>query len=366
MKQLTTSQASKLFLSYTCLSKIMLLPSIITGQVGNSFWIVLLLVFAIEFLLITLLLHINSKNPDLTLFECMQAKFGKIFVKIFCFLIGIVFLTKLTIMLHEIYIYLFEILYVDLSWVTILVPLFIFLGYVGTRNLRNAARCMEIYGALIFFTIFLALLDSLTSLNVLNMLPFFTKNLGEIFNSSLNNILWFGDFLLLFFMLGNIKMEKNTYKKLIFGWLSAVLITFVVFFNFYCLFGAVSPYKRIAIVNLTQYSPRLGVSTGFVWLVAMIWTLGVVFEIILLCNLITNSFLLTFNIKKKYVSFVLFTCLAIILLILFITNFRITYLIQFIQQYFKYFILAVQYILVLIAIMFMLSPSIRRRKNYGK
>lgn len=88
MKQLTTRQAKLIMLFYVCISKIMLLPSLICGKVKQDYFVVISAMFLFELLFLLLILSISSKNPNKTFKQLFEEKYGKIVTKIFYFLIG--------------------------------------------------------------------------------------------------------------------------------------------------------------------------------------------------------------------------------------------------------------------------------------
>ena len=362
MKELTTRQSKLLILFYTCLNKIMFLPSVLSGQVQNNFWVVMALLFVLEGLFILLLLKINSLNPATTIFEKLQNVFGKFVSKAFFFLLGILLIFKLSIMFHEAYIYFFEALFVDLSWLIILVPLIIYLGYVATRNLRNFGRNIEIFYYVIIACIFIVLVDSFMNINFSNMLPLFNTSVTNISASAVNCCVWFGDFLALFFILGNVKMEKKTNKQIFSGWLLGVLTTLVVAVFFYSTFGSIASMKRLGLLDLTQNIPRLSSTGNFGWLISMLWPVAILFELGFVTFLIKQSYFNTFNCKGKYGVHLVYVCLTAVIVILTIFQFRVTTLMDFLFKGFKYYAFAVQYIIPAM-LLIVLSIFLKQRGN---
>ena len=55
MKQLTSRQAKLLLMFYVIISKVMMLPAIISSYANNDTWIVFLIMFAFEFLFVLLI-----------------------------------------------------------------------------------------------------------------------------------------------------------------------------------------------------------------------------------------------------------------------------------------------------------------------
>lgn len=363
MKQLTTRQAKLLMMFYIVISKVMMLPSMISSAVTNDTWLVFILLFGFEFLFLILILNINKKNPDLTFNQALEKVFGKIIVKIFYFLIGLVFLLKLAVQYHEAYIYFFEVLYTEFSWLVFLIPVVIYVGYVSTRNLRNFGRNIELFGYVIMGCVIIALVDAISNVNIINLFPILNNPAKDILNSSFNFCLWFGDFLILFIILGNIKYEKSTNKEIIKGWVMGMIATMLVVIFFYSVFGRISPIRRIALIDITQYSPRLNINGSFVWVVCALWPVAIFFQLGFLSFVTCESFSVTFNAKNNYRINLSFIVVILTLFILIITNLRLTQLIGLIQGGLKYFVFVVQYLVVLLIVPLSVIP-LKRRKQY--
>ena len=365
MKELTTRQARILLMYSVFISKVVILPSLLTNGVDRNCWIVMLILFCVDFIFIYLLLKINKKDINTTLKEKMQKIFGKAFTSAFYILIGIILLIKLTVSLHEIFVFFYDVLYVNLAWITVLIPMFIYICYIAKRRLRNLGRSLEIYGFLILVCVFIAIFDGLKSMQFTRLLPLFTGNTINILNVSFNYTLWFGDFLYLFFILGNVRAEKDFDKKMIKTWLIGVGISLVVLIAFYGDFGNVAPLKRVAIIDMTQHTPRLNSSSSFVWLATFLWAIGGIFEIGFLSFLTSESFALSLNLKDNKKLYVIIGMLVLVLFILVLTSFRLIQLLNFITLYFKYYIFAVQYVFVLVVSLIMFFSMKQRRKRYA-
>lgn len=363
MKQLTSKQCKFLIMFYVCLNKIMLLPSLICANVANSFWIVLLLMFTFEFLFILMILSISKQNPDLTLKQRIEDTFGTVFTKIIYFLIGLLLLFKLSFAIHECYIYLFDSLYANYSWFEMLFPLGLYLFYIGIKSLTNLGRCCEIVKYIIFACIGIALFDALPNVELLSILPLFNTSVPRILNSGFSVTLWFGDFIILFFMIGDIKVNKNMNKDIIKGYFIGVIITVITMLFFYLTYGIISPLRRMAIIDITQFIPKLSNSSNFSWIVTSSWIVAVAFNLGILMYLINNSFAISFGVKdifRKQLSFIVVIGVLVVLLMF---NFRINNMMKFLYGYFKYYVFSVQYILPLIVLPI---SAIKSSKNQNK
>ena len=363
MKQLTSKQCKYLLIFYVCLNKIMLLPSIICSSASNSFWLVLLLMFGFEFLFILMILSISKQNPDLTLKQRIEDTFGTVFTKIIYFLIGLLLLFKLCIAIHECYIYLFDSLYANYSWFEMLLPLGLYLFYIGIKSFTNLGRCCEIVKYIIFACIAISLFDALPNTELLSLFPLFNTSMPRILNSGFSITLWFGDFILLFFMIGDIKVNKNINKDILSGYFIGVAITVVTISFFYLTYGIIAPLRRMAVIDITQFVSKLSISSNFSWIVTSSWIVAVAFNLGLLMYLTNKSFAICFGVKDIYRKQLSFIVVIGVFVVLVVFNFRINNMMKFLNGYFKYYVFCVQYILPLIILPI---SAIKSSKNQSK
>lgn len=363
MKQLTSKQCKCLMIFYVCLNKIMLLPSLICSNMGKDFWLVLLFAFGFEMLFLLMILNLSKENPDLTIKQRMERVFGKGFTKIFYFLIGILLLFKVTIAMHECYIYLFDSLYANYNWIEMLIPLCIFLIYIGAKSFTNFGRSIEIIKYIIYACIIISLFDALPNINFISLMPVMKTSIQRVLSTSFNFSLWFGDFIILYFMIGDIKVNKKMHKDIIKGWIIGAGITIITAVFFYMSYGIISPLRRMAIIDITQFVPKVSNSSNFAWIVTSSWTIAVIFNLSLLIYLINQSFAITFSIKDDYRKILSFIVVISVLVVLILFNFRLNNMMNILNIVFKYYVFVVQYILTLIVIPIM---SIKFKKSLEK
>ena len=75
--QITRRQAIILFLICTISSKMQMLPTLLSGQVGKDLWIVLLFGAMIDVVFLFLTILINKLCPSLTIHDLIRQTFGK-------------------------------------------------------------------------------------------------------------------------------------------------------------------------------------------------------------------------------------------------------------------------------------------------
>lgn len=368
MKQLTTRQAKIIMMFYVCISKIMILPSLICARLDSDFYAIFISMFVIELLFILLILNINKRNPELSFKDYFEQKFGVFVTKMFYFIIGSIILFKTCMLFHETFMYFFESLYVDLKWRFVIFPSGIFAVYMSSRNLRNFGRTIEIFCYVVLGCILIAWFDGVPNVTFLNIIPKFDFASTDYFFPLVNSSIWFGDFLLLFFILGNIKVEKKISKEIIKGWVYGVVITLVTVVIFYGVFGITSSLRRMALIDLTQYAPKLSKTGNFIWLVNIIWPIILFYQLAIQTYFTTQAYSYCFNAKHNY-RFML-SCIVVVatIVVLILFDLNITNLVNFIKGGFGAVVLFLQYILPFLMIIILILPFDvkERRKVYVK
>lgn len=359
MKQLTARQSKLLILFYVCISKVMMLPSFIVSEVDNCFWILLLAMFCFEFLFVVLVLNVSKTHPNLSFKEMLEKTIGSIATKIIFVLLGSLLIAKLLLQTHETYNYFFDILYTDYQWIYFLFPTFIYLFYVSAKGFKNFGRNIEILGYLIIGCIIVSAFNATPNIKFMSFLPLINGSIAKVSVVSMNACLWFGDFIVLIFMLGQVKQDKNVEKNMIIGYLAGVLISFVICALFFAEYGVVGGLKREAIINITEFIPRLSGTGNFSWVVASLWGVALFFQLGLISFLCVSSFRQMFPKKHNLSIIISGSVVAVSFALLLLTNFSIDIFQSLINSGLKYYFLTIQYIVMLISLIICLFSKQR-------
>ncbi|MBQ0017055.1 MAG: GerAB/ArcD/ProY family transporter [Clostridiales bacterium] len=345
MKELSSRQAGLLIFITTCAMKLLVLPSLIISKTGNSIWLTLLIMFAIDIAIIFIFLSVLKQFPNLTFKELCETCLGKIFTKVVFFLLGVLLCFKVSMLIRETYEFYTETSYVDFDWLVYLIPLVLIASYASSKRLRALGRASEIFIYFIGISLVMALLFSFGSADFLSFMPLLKTGISPVFNACFDYAFWFGDFILLFFFLGNIKVDKNTQKYIIISYIVAIFIVFILSVLHYAIYGSMSTMYKTTIVDITEYIPRLNTTGRFTWIIILLWPISLVFSICTYMNMAVKSFENCFEIEKDNSKYVGYCSIALAVAILIAVNFSQINFMVFIQNYFKYFVFVVQYIL---------------------
>ena len=113
----------------------------------------------------------------------------------------------------DIYLFFVQLIYAEINRVVFLGCFLTIIFYFGSRKLQSLARSIELLIWLIVFSLLLSLTLAYGALKFDNLLPLLDTNIFITSKNVLVHNLWFGDFWILLFFVGNIKIEKNTTKK---------------------------------------------------------------------------------------------------------------------------------------------------------
>lgn len=365
MKEITTRQASIMLFITTCALKLSILPSLIIGVSQNACWLSLVFMFLLDGAFLMLILGIMKRFPDLTFRQLLEKFCGKIITKTILFLLGILLIIKCAMMMRECYEFYAETSYVDFGWVVYLAPLVIVASYLATKRLRSLARTGEILIYFVVLCLVLALMFSVGSVDVMSVLPLLPQGVNPVFKACFDNTLWFGDFVVLFFCMGNIKFEKHTLKKIGLYYLVAILTVFIVTFVQYSLYGVIAGIYKTSIVDITEYIPRFSTSSRFTWLIVFLWPTAMLFSIFCYFHFAVDSFRNCFDISVENNKYVAYISVASAVGLLLSSVFSLTTLISYVHSVLKYFVFGVQYVLMIL-LPFALIKLIKGESNEKK
>ena len=361
---LSTRQACIImFISIIC-NKMLSLNSIIAFDCLNDTWIVFAISFVIEFLFILIFLYL-IKIIDKPILQYVKEKFGKVVSTILALLIAFLFLLKTTEVMVDIYLFFVQLIYTEINRILFVICFITIVYYFGSRKLRSLGRTAEILLVLIVSSIILSFFISIKSFDIEKLLPIFNTNFRVIWHNILSHNLWFGDFMILFYIIGNIKREKCTTKSIIWTHVLSFLVVVVCVILFTCAFGNTASMHRVSLIDITEFSPRLTAQGRFNWIVYITFPIALVLGLGIYSNYVTMSFkfFVRDNVKSKNTISAAITT-ACVLAICIIFRFTYTAFYNFVTGYMQYFILVIQYVIPIVLLnIILIKKSIDSKKE---
>ncbi len=365
IKDLTTRQASLMFFAVTIASKLLALPALIAQVAFNDLCWVFLFSFVIDGIFFLIFMSLIKTNPNLTFRELLEKSLGKTACKIMFLLFGLYFILKAIIIAEESYVFFNETIYLEIDKFLYAFILILLVIYTSTLHLRTYGRLLEILIYIILFSLGLSLIISLTDVDLTNLLPIMANGVQPVFMAMIKHGFWFGDFMIFYYLLGNIKIEKKSTKSIFISWITASLVVMLFVVLFYGIFGRTASIHIESISEIAEYTPKLSVETRFNWIVTFIYPFLIYYIICLYCYFGHNSFSYLFNAKQKHTYWISALVIILILIVLLISNITYEKLYNFITDWFNYILLFVQYFIPLfIPLIFLLFNKKRRAKTW--
>lgn len=341
--KLKLRQICFVFLAFSPVTKIALLPSVLAGFCEERLWVSASLIFSCDILVLFSVLHLCKKHGHKTLFEILEGNFSKIFAKIVYFLYGVYFMIKTTVPLLEQQDYVHNTLYEISPSVFIFLPLFLVSFYMSLKGLKIIGRCAD---ACIFLTaigFFMVFFLSLPSADFTNILPIIQKPTYKPVIGAFKSVVWFSDSVYLLLFMGNFKEEKGQTLKIVGSYLTSALVIEFFMITFYSTFSSIANTRFFATSELTIYSLAITNSARFDYIAIFMLMFSQVFAIILPIFLATKCFERAFALNKALIPSIVVNIILSIFTIIFTG--KLFTVLRIICDYFSYVFIIFGYII---------------------
>ena len=359
MKEVSTRQTA-IILSISIISlKFLIFPALISQNSQNNAYLTVLFSVIFDLVFFFVILYVMKKYPNLTFFQILENGLGKILSRVISLLLAVYFFLKLIVAIKEMHNYLYELLFESFSWYYFIFPtiaLIVFMAFCGARGL---GRGIEFLFPMLVVGTIITVLMPINSIHFDNLLPFMPDGVGPIVGSALKTNFAFGDYFVLCILLGKLKYEKKTTRKI----MKYVLITefFVLLFYvlFVCVLGNLAVNESLAVNDIPLYSNISSINGRLEWASTLIWTAIMLFQAAILLFCCSECINYTFKfINKKINMFVICVGLYAFLQYLYLSLAMTLDLV--LSRPIVIFTLSVQ---VVVPIIFLISMFIGGRKN---
>ncbi len=284
-KQISTKQFVCIQFLVAMAVKMFMLPALILRTVGKEGYLVMAIYIALEFVDLTLLLFLARRNPDKTIYQIFEEGLGKIASRIIFLLVTGFFIIKALLVISEVKIFFNTIMYRDVNWAIMLVPLLAVMSAFAIRPLRTIGRVAEILTPVVLISTVVLSVLLFGGIEIEPLLPF----LGEGFEPVAKGIeyfpMWFGDVTVLTLFLGKIKINKGFVLG---AYISKLIATVLVMLFTIVLFSAYGNVSTLIdygnnVSNMTQLTlgtqdyGRFDLLFYCVWLFSVFIKLGMIF-----------------------------------------------------------------------------------------
>ncbi len=357
--RLSVRQICFIYLAFTAVTKIGMLPAILANYVGEALWQAVLLNFVLDFCILLIFLHLSKKHPNQTLYEIIKNGTREWLAKITLFLFGVFFFLKTALPLFEQKLYIENTLYEILPNPIIFYPFFIVSTYASLKGLKTFARCADISLWITSAGLILALYLSISSFNAENLLPLFQKPLNSIVNASFRTLLWHADSLYFLMFLGHFDEQKHQSRNIILSFVGIALFTTFFIAVFYGIYGEISASQPFALPSMMIFSVLVNNIGRFDFIAIFLLLFSTIYAIILPIFLSTKCFTQVFNLKKATIPAVTLNAVMILNIIIFGNKFF--KILSLAQNYITLFII---FMAILVPILLLFIP--KRRLDLAK
>ena len=254
-KDITKKQAMYLLLICLIGTKFQRLPSFLSDIAGKSFWVVLFIYMLIDGFFLLMTLKVIDLGGGASLYEVLEKTAGKVLSKVIFFVLGVYFLVLAILPYESVHEVFADIIFDSLPWKYFAFFLLASMAVIAVSGLRNIGRLCQ----MMFFISAIGIVG-LCALGVADadysaLLPVTETVVQSVFDGVYKSTLWFGNFTILYVLMGRIKHdEKNRWGgiKLAF-FISSIFVAFA-FATFYGVYEFVSPIKRNWLTKVSQFA----------------------------------------------------------------------------------------------------------------
>lgn len=316
MKSLTVGQMCALIAIGIISNKLLLLPSVLYGEAGQDAIFAIFIKFGIAFIFISLLMWVLMKNPDKNLRELVSSLIGDVGYRILAILIFILYFFKNFSLFMESEAFLGSTMYDEYNRLVFFLPSIFVTGYIAYKGLQTLGRTCEALCGIIFFGLFITFLFSIADLDITNILPLGSRPFGDILSALNTSFTWFGNYFVILFCLGDVKVTKHMFRKVMVTACLATTLVLMFFIIYYASFEYTAGLHKFAISDITQFSPQIASFTKVDWFTVIIWMITIVLQCAVQVYIMQRVFVEATGLKKTQVFSYVFLAVFSLLYIL--------------------------------------------------
>ena len=276
-------------ITFSLVTKIIILPSIIAGYSKESLWISALINFIIDGAMIFFILKIGDNFKGLSFFQILKENIGGVPTKIIFFFYFLYFLLKAYSPIMEQKSFIEIALYETTHVVWIFSPIFLISTFFSYKGLKTVGRISDV---LIWFTsfAFIILISlSIPASNPSNLLPIIGIPFKNVLKGSWFSVLWHLDSTYLLFLIGSFKRERLSKTKIMVAYGIVTLAVLVFFAVLYSEFGPLTERQSFAPIKMGKYflsvsnTGRIDYAAGFALAIVCVFAVSLPLVFATLC-----------------------------------------------------------------------------------
>lgn len=238
---------------------------------GSDIYLGIIIDMLLELVLFGVVLYFVIKNPGKDFYQYLKDSFGVVVAKAVFILMLIYFLIKTLLTIQEIYIYFLETLFDNFNTISFIVPLFLLLSFMLSKELYVFARSVEILFWFIIVGIIVVMLVPINNIELINFFPILESGIGNIMLGIEKTSFGGGDYLILLIFMKHID-ARDKKSPLIANVILAMWVVVSFYFVFIGVFGKTGVNQLLAISDISLHNAYPSSIGRLDWLTIIIWT----------------------------------------------------------------------------------------------
>lgn len=354
-------QATILVIICALAAKLQRLPSLVSYTVGRDGYIVFFMLGLFDVLFLMLAIwFFNRNNNKGTLKDVLDNSYGTAVSRIllfmlFCYFMIIAILPSVAI--RDLFA---NILFDQINYNYFgLIFLFVII-FMAVKGLQTLGRQGEIYVGILAFSVIGVLLLGLSSTRLERILPVLDIDYEILIGEMLRDTLWFGDYMILYFLTGQVSLKKN--EKLgagiVIPYAVVVLIIIpVAYVVFYTIYNNLAGFQTNAISSLTQFS-LLTLDIGRIdWFLVLFEQISTILASSIYILIASTCFCQAFSIKKPMIPIIIFATAIFVVDLFVFSNINTS-----MPQYRQFFYIYSMIVIYLLPFVFTIASLIFQKK----
>ena len=275
---LKTRQVCLFFIAFLPITKLFVLPSIVTGFCNEDAWLSTLLNVCLDLLTLVALLY-TAKNCDTDIYGLFENSLGKVGCKILMFVYFIYFMLRAVLPLNEQRDYVEFTLYTLMPRSFYFIPFFVSAFYLCTKKLNAIGRSSDVMFFITIVGYVLLILLSLSNADFQAILPIGASGFSNVLKGSYTAMPWFGDSVYFMFFVGKfLCRKKDTLKIVVFFFIGAFMVIFFMVI-FYSIFTSIAHRQRFALTEISKYTTVISNTGRFDYIGILLILLSNIFSL---------------------------------------------------------------------------------------
>ncbi len=289
--KISVRQICFILLAYTAVTKILMYPTILSGDCNRDLLLPALIDFTVGGIVIWSLSYLCSKT-DKTFFALLEGIIGNVGARIVYGFIAAFFLLTALLPIFEQKMYIHNIFYDTVPSLGVFLPFFAFAVYAASKKFINIGRCADICLPLFLVCMILMFALGFGEAKMDNLLPMFKAPAGVLFKCTAGTLYNFAEPCWLLMMMGHFKYKKGDAAKITLSYAGGAAFVLLFLTLFMGIYGPIAPSRTFAIARTSLFFPAIE-TIGRIDLVLLF-----VLEVVMLFALVLNIQLGVYAIYK--------------------------------------------------------------------